>query len=40
MSDLQKLKNFSKKCADELNRVLKEKTGYEIEGEWVDEEEE
>jgi hypothetical protein len=40
MSDLQKLKNFSKKCADELNRVLKEKTGYEIEGEWVDEEDE
>jgi hypothetical protein len=39
MSDLQKLRHFSKKCADELNRVLKEKTGYEIEGEWVDEEE-
>jgi DNA-directed RNA polymerase subunit alpha len=36
MSDLQKLRHFSKKCADELNHVLKEKTGYEIEGEWVD----
>jgi hypothetical protein len=36
MSDLQKIRHFSKKCADELNRALKEKTGYEIEGEWVD----